>query len=57
MSHNPWAGLASYQDPAAGSTLLFCGRDNESYDLAALVDDNIYTKQVFGAERYGQDDM
>ena len=39
---NPWAGLASYQDPAAGSTLLFCGRDNESYDLAALVDDNIF---------------
>jgi len=42
MSHNPWAGLASYQDPASGSTLLFCGRDNESYDLAALVDDNIF---------------
>lgn len=40
--NNPWAGLASYQDPAAGSTLLFCGRDNESYDLAALVDDNIF---------------
>ncbi len=39
---NPWAGLASYQDPAAGSTLLFCGRDNESYDLAALADDNIF---------------
>ena len=42
MSHNPWAGLASYQDPAGGSALLFCGRDNESYDLAALVDDNIF---------------
>ena len=42
MKQNPWAGLASYQDPAAGSTLLFCGRDNESYDLAALVDDNIF---------------
>ncbi|MBP5645700.1 MAG: hypothetical protein J6W95_07210, partial [Bacteroidales bacterium] len=42
MSNNPWAGLASYQDPASGSTLLFCGRDNESYDLAALVDDNIF---------------
>ena len=40
--NNPWAGLASYQDPAGGSTLLFCGRDNESYDLAALVDDNIF---------------
>jgi len=42
MRQNPWAGLASYQDPASGSTLLFCGRDNESYDLAALVDDNIF---------------
>lgn len=42
MKMNPWAGLASYQDPAAGGKLLFCGRDNESYDLAALVDDNIF---------------
>ena len=44
---NPWAGLASYQDPeevlANGQEpLLFCGRDNESYDVAQLIDDNIF---------------
>lgn len=39
---NPWAGLASYQDPdASNSPLQFCGRDNESFDVARLIDDNI----------------
>ena len=45
--HNPWAGLASYQDPelviAKGEEpLLFCGRENESYDVAQLIDDHIF---------------
>lgn len=41
---NPWAGLSSYQDPATvqGEPLKFCGRDNESYDVAQLIDDNIF---------------
>ena len=40
---NPWAGLSSYQDPdLCDRPLLFCGRDNESFELAHLIDDNIF---------------
>lgn len=40
---NPWAGLSSYQDPeTADVQLKFCGRDNESFDVAQLIDDNIF---------------
>lgn len=40
---NPWAGLASYQDPEiSGEQLKFCGRDNESFDVAQLIDNNIF---------------
>ena len=42
-TENPWAGLASYQDPAvAERKMLFCGRENESQDLAELIEDNIF---------------
>lgn len=42
-TENPWAGLASYQDPAvAERKMLFCGRDNESMDLTELIEDNIF---------------
>lgn len=41
--HNPWAGLSSYPDPqAGGDQLLFCGRENESYDVARLIDNNVF---------------
>ena len=37
-TYNPWAGLASYEDPAtAQHPLQFCGRDDESYDVAKLI--------------------
>lgn len=40
---NPWAGLSSYQDPSScEKPLLFCGRDNESYDVAHLIDENLF---------------
>lgn len=40
---NPWAGLASYPDPETSDVQLkFCGRDNESFDVAQLIDDNIF---------------
>lgn len=40
---NPWAGLSSYQDPESStSPLKFCGRDNESFDVAQLIDNNIF---------------
>ena len=42
-SNNPWAGLSSYQDPETAEVKLkFCGRDNESYDVTRLIDDNIF---------------
>ena len=41
--YNPWAGLSSYQDPETSEVRLkFCGRDNESYDVADLIDNNIF---------------
>ena len=41
--HNPWAGLSSYQDPENSKIhLKFCGRDNESYDVTDLIDNNIF---------------
>ena len=40
--NNPWAGLSAYQDPETCSNpLKFCGRNNDSYDVAELIDDNI----------------
>lgn len=39
---NPWAGLASYEDPSKSErTLKFCGRDNDIYDVTRLIDDNL----------------
>ncbi len=41
-TNNPWAGLASYEDPAKSDRKLkFCGRDNDIYDVARLIDDNL----------------
>lgn len=41
-SQNPWAGLASYEDPeTAERKLKFCGRDDDSYDLARLIMGNV----------------
>ena len=40
--NNPWAGLASYEDPAKSERKLkFCGRDNDIYDVTRLIDDNL----------------
>ena len=42
MYQNPWAGLASYEDPAKSvRKLKFCGRDNDIYDVCRLIDDNL----------------
>ena len=39
---NPWAGLASYEDPTKSERKQkFCGRDNEIYDVTRLIDDNL----------------
>lgn len=40
--NNPWAGLASYEDPTKSERKLkFCGRDNDIYDVTRLIDDNL----------------
>ena len=40
--NNPWAGLTSYEDPAKSERKLeFCGRDNDIYDVAQRIDDNL----------------
>lgn len=51
---NPWAGLSSYQDPeSADVQLKFCGRDNESFDVAQLIDDNIFVT-LYGKSGIGK---
>ena len=41
-NNNPWAGLASYEDPfKSEQKLKFCGRDNDIYDVTRLIDDNL----------------
>lgn len=41
-NNNPWAGLASYEDPAKSERKLeFRGRDNEKFDVTRLIDDNL----------------
>lgn len=40
---NPWVGLSAYEDPEKSEQkFLFCGRDEESYDLAKQIKDNIF---------------
>ena len=42
-NQNPWAGLSSYEDPAMSELKLkFCGRDNETREVARLIDDNFF---------------
>lgn len=58
---NPWPGLSSYPDPeevqAKGQEpQLFCGRDNESYDVAQLIDDNIFVT-LYGKSGTGKSSL
>lgn len=51
---NPWAGLASYEDPeTAEHKLKFCGRDDESYDVAKLITGNIFVT-LYGKSGIGK---
>lgn len=53
-SQNPWAGLASYEDPeAAKRKLKFCGRDDDSYDLARLIMGNVFVT-LYGRSGIGK---
>ena len=53
-SQNPWAGLASYEDPeTAERKLKFCGRDDDSYDLARLIMSNVFVT-LYGKSGIGK---
>ncbi len=51
---NPWAGLASYEDPQnAEYDLKFCGRNDDSYDVARLVMGNVFVT-LYGKSGIGK---
>ena len=51
---NPWAGLASYEDPeTAERKLKFCGRDDDSYDVAKLIMGNVFVT-LYGKSGIGK---
>ena len=51
---NPWAGLASYEDPeTAERKLKFCGREDESYDVVKLIRDNVFVT-LYGKSGIGK---
>ena len=53
-SLNPWAGLASYEDPeTAERKLKFCGRDDDSYDLTRLIMGNVFVT-LYGKSGIGK---
>lgn len=53
-THNPWAGLASYEDPEiAEQKLKFCGRDDDSYDVTKLILGNIFVT-LYGKSGIGK---
>ena len=53
-NNNPWVGLASYEDPeTAGRKVLFCGRDDESYDVSKLIMGNIFVT-LYGKSGIGK---
>ena len=53
-SKNPWAGLASYEDPeTAERKLKFCGRDDDSYDLTRLIIGNVFVT-LYGKSGIGK---
>lgn len=57
IKHNPWAGLSSYQDPETSEVQLrFCGRDNESYDVTYLIDNNIFVT-LYGKSGTGKSSL
>lgn len=51
---NPWAGLASYEDPLDGAPKhIFCGRDDEIFDVVRLIDDSFFVT-LYGKSGIGK---
>lgn len=56
QNSNPWPGLASYKDPKEyyeGESYLFCGRQNETYDLLQLIE-NRSVVTLYGSTGIGK---
>lgn len=56
QNSNPWPGLASYKDPKEyykGESYLFCGRQNETYDLLQLIE-NRRVVTLYGSTGIGK---
>lgn len=52
--HNPWAGLASYEDPKNSERKLkFCGREDDCYDLVKLIVHNTFVT-LYGKSGIGK---
>ena len=52
--YNPWAGLASYEDPElSGRYLQFCGRDDEIFDFTKLIMGNTFVT-LYGKSGIGK---
>lgn len=50
---NPWSGLSPYKD---GDWRKFCGRDDASFDVARLIDNNIFVT-LYGKSGIGKSSL
>ena len=50
---NPWLGLASYDEPKGIDDYLFCGRDEDTLDVARLIDNNLFVT-LYGSSGIGK---
>ena len=52
--HNPWLGLASYEETkGAENDYKFCGRDEETLDVVRLIDNNLFIT-LYGSSGIGK---
>ena len=52
--HNPWLGLASYEETkGAENDHQFCGRDEETLDVVRLIDNNLFIT-LYGSSGIGK---
>ena len=50
---NPWLGLVSYDEPKGIDDYLFCGRDEDTLDVARLIDNNLFVT-LYGSSGIGK---
>lgn len=54
-NHNPWMGPAAYSEPStcSNNSIMFCGRDRETFDMERLVEAN-YLVTLYGKSGNGK---